>query len=164
VIFSEESLFEQYSRRRILVRRHIGKITLSTFVTKTVANASFRVMVWGAIKGDGTKILYSCPSILNSDTYQNVFHTALFLELNSNSIFIQDGAPCHMSRSTLRFLENHEVCLLSDWPSQSLDLSIIKNLWATLKKNVTRRYPKNKVDLWVILQEEWSKVDSSEVR
>jgi len=53
---------------------------------------------------------------------------------------------------------------LSDWPAQSPDLNIIENLWATLKKNFSSRYPKNKEDLWVILQEEWSKVDSSEVR
>jgi len=85
-------------------------------------------------------------------------------ELNSNSIFMQDGTPCHRSRSTLRFLENHGMCLLSDWPAQSLDLNIIENLWATLKKNVTIRYPKNKEVLWVILQKEWTKVDSSEVR
>jgi len=64
----------------------------------------------------------------------------------------------------LRFLENHAVCLLSDWPTQSLDLNIIENFWATLKKNVTRRHPKNKEDPWVILQEEWSKANSSEVR
>jgi len=164
VIFSDESLFEQYSRRRILVRRRIGQRNLNTFVTKTVANGGFRLMVWGAIKGDGTKMLFRCPSILNSETYQNVLHTALLPQLNSNSIFMQDGAPCHRSRSTLTFLENHGVCLLSDWPAQSPDLNIIENLWATLKKNVSRRHPKNKEDLWAILQEEWSKVDSSEVR
>jgi len=109
-------------------------------------------MVWGTIKGNGTQILCRCPIILNSDTYQNVLHTALLPELNSNSIFMQDGTSCHRSRSTLRFLENHGVYLLSDWPAQSPDLNIIESLWATLKKNVTRRHPKNQEDIRVILR------------
>ena len=84
VIFSDESLFEQYSKRRILVWRCIGQRYMNRFVTKTVLNGGFRVMLWGAIKGDGTKILCRCPSILNSDTYQNVLRTALLPLLNSN--------------------------------------------------------------------------------
>ena len=102
--------------------------------------------LWGAIEGGGTKISCVCPSILN--TYQNVLRTALLPLLNSTSIFMQDGVPC----------------LLSDWPAQYPDLNIIGNLWTTLKKSVSSRHPKDKEDLCVILQEEWSKVDSSVVK
>ena len=38
-------------------------------------------------------------------------------------------------------------------------------MWTILKKNVIRRHPKNKEELWEILaEEEWSKVDVSEIR
>jgi len=42
------------------------------FVTKTVKYGGFTVMVWGAIKGDGTKVLCRCPPILNSEGYMNI--------------------------------------------------------------------------------------------
>ena len=34
-------------------------------------------------------------------------------------------------------------------------------MWAKLKKNIIWAYPKNKDELWKILQDEWQKIDAS---
>ena len=45
---------------------------------------------------------------------------------------------------------------IMDW--QSPDLNPIENLWKTLRVKVMERNPTNTEDLWVKLQEEWSKI------
>ena len=47
---------------------------------------------------------------------------------------------------------------IMDWPPQSPDLNPIENLWKTLGVKVMERNPTNTEDLWVKLQEEWSKI------
>ena len=47
---------------------------------------------------------------------------------------------------------------IKDWPPQSPDLNPIENLWKTLGMKVMERNPTNREDLWVKLQEEWSKI------
>ncbi len=47
---------------------------------------------------------------------------------------------------------------IMDWPLQSPDLNPIENLWKTLGVKVMERNPTNTENLWVKLQEEWSKI------
>jgi len=161
VIFSDECRVEQYSKRRMLVRRSVGQRHLHTFVTKTVKHGGFSVTVWGAIKGNGSKVLHRCPAIVNSELYAQIIEDSLLPFLDTNTIFMQDGAPCHRSKATINFLETRNICLLSDWPPQSPDLNIIEHVWAKLKKNIIGTHPKNKDELWEILKEEWQKIDAS---
>ena len=65
-----------------------------------------------------------------------------------DSVVVQDNAPCHKSRSTLTYLDNKQICLLSGWPPQSLDINIIENLWSILKLKMTKRYPISTCELW----------------
>ena len=97
------------------------------------------------------------PPRLNSDAYQNVLKVGIHEMYKENSIFMHDGAPCHISKQTQAFLDRKKVCVLSDWPSQSLDLNPIENMWAILKKNVSRRNASNKEDLWHV---EWHKISN----
>ena len=66
----------------------------------------------------------------------------------SDSVFVQDNASCHKSRSTLTYLNNKKVCLLANWPPQSPDANIIENLLSMLKAKVQKRYPKSQNELW----------------
>ena len=163
VIFSDECRVEQYSKRRMLVRRQSGQRNMHQFVTKTVKYGGFSVMVWGAIKGDGTKVLYRCPTILNSEGYMQIIEGSLLPMLDSNSVFMQDGAPCHTSKATMSVIDKHKVCILSDWPPQSPDINIIENLWAKVKKNISRKQPVNKNELWELLKLEWDNIDTTDI-
>ena len=118
---------------------------IPTLVCHTMKYGRYAIMLWGAIKGDGSLALIKCPIKLNSGGYQNVLESGL-VELYGD-IFMQNNVLCHKSASTLAYLEKKNVCLLSDWPPQSSDLNIIENLWATLKKKVTARCPRNACEL-----------------
>ena len=132
-------------------------------VTKTVKYGCFTVMVWCAIKGYGTKLLCQCPPILNSESYMNIIEGSLLLMLGSSSVFMQDGVPCLTSKATMSLIDHHKVCILSDWPQQSTDINIIENIWAKIKKNISRKHPANKNELWDLLKVEWSNIDTSHI-
>ena len=49
--------------------------------------------------GDGSKILIRCPTQLDSTAYQSVLEESLQDMYVDDSVFMQDGTPCHTSRS-----------------------------------------------------------------
>ena len=115
-------------------------------------------MLWGAIKGNRSRALVKFPIKMNSEAYQNVLDVALVEPYDSSDIFMQDNAPCHKSALTFSYLDQIKVYLLSDWPPQSPDLNIIKNLWETLKRQVSARYPRNSSKLQGFAREEWENI------
>ena len=155
VVFSDEVRIEMHSKRRRFVRRRIGESLKFRFVTKTVKYGGFHILLWGAIKGDGTRILVQCPNRINSTIYQDVLSNGLFQVYNSSNIFMQNYAPCHKLRSTIQFLEDNNVCMMDDWPPQSPDLNVIENLWSILKQEVLKEHPKSAADLWLVAQRKW---------
>jgi len=94
---------------------------------KTVKYISPRILLWETIKRDGANILWKCPPIMNSKIYQNQY---------------QNEVPYHRSKYTLDYLDSRYICAVSDWPVQSLELNILKNLWSVLKSIVNKRLPK----------------------
>ena len=83
-------------------------------------------MIWGAINGDGRKILIRCPDRLDSNKYQDVLNQGRPSIYSMENIFMQDGASCHTSKSTIEYLERNHIIYLSDWPSLSPDLNLIE--------------------------------------
>ena len=95
---------------------------------KTVKYGGPSILIWGAVKNDYTKVLCRYPPWLNLKEYQKILDTTLIPFISNDSIFMQDGAPCHRSKSTLEYLDRRHICAISDWPAQSPDLNIIENL------------------------------------
>ena len=57
-----------------------------------------------------------------------------------NRLFQQDGAGCHMSLKSIRWLDEsiHSYTHPKDWPPTSPDLSAIDEIWRILSNNVCR--------------------------
>ena len=84
----------------------------------------------------------------------------------STAMFQQDGASCHMSKNTTKWLDKKLPSGWSytgrgEWPPNSPDLNPIENLWAILKDRVTERQPKNEDELCKVLEEEWWAIPQS---
>lgn len=163
VIFSDECRLELHYRRREYVRRPSNTKFLDRYTTKTVKHGGKSIMVWGAIKSDGSRTLIRCAPRVNSLEYQNVLSSGLLPFYESTNIFQQDRAPCHSSASTLSFLEDNGICLMADWPAQSPDLNIIEPLWSQLKLQVSKKKSANTDELWKNCQEVWAAIPSSHV-
>jgi len=163
VMFSDESQIQRFTTHCRHVRRPVGARFQNRYVCKTVKYGGISILCWGAILGDGTRTIVRCPPRLNSEAYQDVLDVGIRDMYKEDNIFMHDGAPCHRSRQTKAYLDRKKVCVLSDWPSQSPDLNPIENLWATLKKNVSRRHASNKEELWHVIVEEWHKVPNNSI-
>ena len=49
---------------------------------------------------------------------------------------MQDGASCHTSLSTTRFLRTRGVVLLPSWPPNSPDLNPVEHCWAWISRQL----------------------------
>lgn len=163
VVFTDECQVKMFSTRRTIVRRPVGCRFINRYVTKTVKFGGASVLVWGAIKGDGSRLLIKCPKRLDSIKYQSILEEGLPNIYDTTNIFMHDGAPCHQSKSTRQYFDNKGVCLLSDWPPQSPDINIIENLWALLKYRVSKHFTKSTEELWNILKTEWYAIDNDTI-
>ena len=158
VIFSDECRIELFSRRRQYVRRPQGSRYIPKYTTKTVKFGGSSLMVWGAIKEDGTRILIRCPDRMNSAAYEEVLKKGLLPVYEPQNIFQQDGAPCHKSRLVTTFLDKAKICVFSDWLAQSPDLNAIESLWRDLKARVSSCRPGNIETLWRTCEEQWTMI------
>jgi hypothetical protein len=69
-----------------------------------------------------------------------------------------DRAPAHSAASTQRWLQQHDVSVVSGWPGNSPDLNPIENLWGWMKAKLYRRQLRNITELKAAVQELWEQV------
>ena len=106
---------------------------------------------------------------MDSSVYQRVLREAIprvkhEMFEDRPLIFQQDGAPCHTSVSTGRWLTRHQVTVM-DWPPQSPDLNPIENLWAILKHRVNAMRPITSLArLEEATQEAWGAIPQETIR
>ena len=134
------------------------------------------VMVWGGMTGHGLTDLHFVPQgmKINSDYYidnilekivkpafnDSVVQRILFRPPNTG-LFQQDGARCHTSVKTIRWLDENISSYIhpKDWPPNSPDLSPIENIWSILSNNVYKDpEPKTLVHLKRRLRQAWKAV------
>ena len=128
------------------------------YTTKTVKFGGKSIMVWGAIKADGTRILIRCPDRMNSIGHEEVLKKRLSPIHEAHNTFQQDSTPCLKSKVVSYFLDKAMICVLNDWLAQSPDLNIIKRLWSELKARVSSRISDNIEALWRACEEQWAKI------
>ena len=162
IIFSDESRLEVLSKSRKYVLRPKGNSQRKNYCIKT-SKFSPSIMVWGAIRGDGKRVLIKCEGNVDSHEYQRILTDALPSVNNTRYVLQQDGATCHTSSSTSRFLQDKGVRLLVPWPPQSPDLNIIEHIWEILKQKIDEREPKSCSDLWNMAQEEFAAISNPQI-
>ena len=79
---------------------------------------------------------------MNSDKYKDILANYLLPILSDSDflagrVFQQDLSPCHTLKKMQTFFAQTGITLL-DWPGNSPDLSPIKNLWAIIKRKLSK--------------------------
>ena len=93
VIFSEESRIATLCNTRHNVWRPINSRYKSKYTCKTLKYGGILLLVWGAIRADGYRILIQCPPSLGSQANQEVLRIGLSALCTPQIVFMQDGAP-----------------------------------------------------------------------
>ena len=101
-------------------------------------------------------VLYS--EILD-DEFLGTLHD---LEINKKDIYFQqDSDPKHTSNLATNWFQKKKVDKL-EWPLNSPDMSIIKNLWDYLDRKIRLQspLPTNPHQMWAALVEEWGNIEN----
>ena len=161
VFFSNESKFNLFGNDgKNNVKRRIQRLSAKC-TKKTVKFGGGSVMVFGMFSSQGTTPLVRLQTRVNAQIYKNIVqdHVVPIIQNSGfdRATFMQDNAPCHKAKVIMSYLSEQDFEIM-DWPPQSPDLNPIENLWKTLGVKVMERNPTNTEDLWMKLQEEWSKI------
>lgn len=162
IIWSDESRFTLFkSDGRAKVWRSSGEAYNKDCVQPTVKFGGGSVMFWGCFGWHGTGPLVLVDGNMDSDAYINVLanHFIPWVRNYPDSVFQQDGAPCHTSSYSTWWMSTHGIRVL-DWVAQSPDLNPIENLWNHLDRQVRKRkpLPQTKQELITAIQEEWRNI------
>lgn len=101
-------------------------------------------MIWSCISAEGPGPIYFVDQTMNSDQYIKVLTDVVLPYMNSlnNSAreytFMQDGAPCHTSKKSRKWLDENNIEILP-WAGNSPDMNPIENCWSYLKTKVYAR-------------------------
>ena len=141
-----------------------------------------KLMVWGAMTSSGLSDLQAVKSrtSINSEYYSQEIlqnhllpiytrnfttgpaHWRKMVSAKCRSTFMQDGATCHTSVETSRWLQTHQIPFWEKgvWPPNSPDLNPIENLWAIVEQEVKslKDSPQNLEQLEKYLKKAWSSI------
>jgi hypothetical protein len=138
-----------------------------------------KIHVWGAISHTGRTGLHIHVGGINSDVYIDCMEKALLPALFEKSwlglsrrkkyVFQYDGATCHSSHVTLKWLKEHlpaNVTALprAVWPANSPDLNPIELVWTHLQDRVIERGAQTVDELKEIVREEWWKIPQEQIQ
>jgi AraC-like DNA-binding protein len=75
-------------------------------------------------------------------------------------VLMQDGARCHQSAQTLKYLARKGVQVLPQWPASSPDCNPIENVWHYLDEKISERNPQTIEQLASAAIASWNAIDT----
>jgi DNA-binding Lrp family transcriptional regulator len=115
VLWSDESIIEQFGTRQCIVRLPEGQRYCSRYVVKTVKHAE-SVMIWGCCSASEVgELWFMAPGEkINATFYQIVADCCVQQSMDNLqcTIFQQDGATCHTAASVMKFFDDMEILVM----------------------------------------------------
>uniref|UniRef100_A0A3Q1EJ70 Tc1-like transposase DDE domain-containing protein n=1 Tax=Acanthochromis polyacanthus TaxID=80966 RepID=A0A3Q1EJ70_9TELE len=94
---------------RVWVRRRPGEALSPACTVPTVKHGGGSIMVWAGIGH-----LTVCDHTLNSVKYCTILQTHMLRMFQQNWTFQQENSPCHTSRTSRTWLQEHSI-QVSEW-------------------------------------------------
>lgn len=124
---------------------------MSEHATTQCRKFPISTMIWAAVGKNYKSKLVFIDSSISQERYREVLkESGILNELDEKMgkwkyIFQQDGATCHQTPLTIRYIKKR-ARILPGWPPNSPDISPIENLWVIMENRLNSQdvKPKNK--------------------
>lgn len=161
-LFSDEKIFDTNERgmRRTWIER--GTSAKPRFHQ----NWAPRVMVWGVVGFNFRYLhIFKDSERVTSENYVSKILPVIAKRvqlLKHHEVFIQDGARCHVSKHSMKFIEDNKIDAPS-WPPRSPDLNVIENLWSLLERSIRTDRGDNTNSLRRAVRRAWNEIPTSTI-
>lgn len=162
VVFTDEKIFSVDESGEVWLHRPRGKRYESRYVHPRRKSGRFSVAIWGWMTASGPGEIVRIEGNLNSSQYvdilQNSFLPAAEALFGPGTVlpFVQDRSPVHTSQYTKRWLQNHSIIDVINWPAKAADLNPIENLWARMAADCNFHQAGTTDDIWNTIQQQWN--------
>jgi len=172
VLWTDESPFSIFGEcGKTYVRRRVGEEYDEQCLKPTVKHGGGKIQVWGCFTAHGVGDLHWIRTTMDQKVYKQILvhHMRPSIQRlggRHRLFFQQDNDPKHTAGSIQAYIQRAGYKYLVGWPSQSPDLNPIENLWQELNRLLRQKrpLPKNKDDLFALLQQTWKELPQDTLR